>query len=157
MATNLIDQHKNLNGIQVSECYDFGEGVVEAGNTVIPGNGVAKGAAAGEVVHATTAAACVGIALENQRVNVGGDPITLRTAFAAGERVRYGRDPGFKFMARIASGENLAKGAYLTPGAAGWVGGTDATDSCARLIQEGGTGGALGAAGYFLAKWGVDA
>lgn len=119
-----------------------------------PGMGLKKGTAAGEVVLATSGLACDGVVLENMTEGAA----TLRTAFAAGERVRYGREPGFRFMAFVKSGQDLTKGAFIAPDSTGkWVAGTDASDSCARLIQEGGTGGALGADGYFLAKWGVTA
>lgn len=158
MTINLIDQHKNEAGIQVSPCRDFGEGVAEA--AITPGMVVTRGTAAGQLIADDATGNHSGIALENMQEGAA----TLRTAFAIGERVRYGREPGFKFMGLIASGANLAKDTLLMSNGAGrlvaWVGtaaGTEGNKACARIIQEGGTGGALGADGHFLCKWGVDA
>lgn len=151
MAINLIDQHKNNEGILVGESEDFGEGYAEV--AIYPGAPVGRGTNAGELDIPATAADAAGVALENMLP--GAD--SLRAQHAIDAHIRYLREQGTRFMARIESGQDLAKLAFLKPGASGWVAGTDASDSCARLIQEGGTGGALGAAGYFLAKWGVEA
>lgn len=154
MATNLIDQHKNLNGIQVSPLDNPGEGVIEAGNALTPGMICGKGTAAGEVIPDNASGKALGYVLENFKEGA----TTPRTAFAAADRVRYGRGKGDKFMGLIASGQNLTKDTVLKTAAGrlvAFVVGTDAPDKAvARIKQEGGTGGALGADGHFLCEWG---
>lgn len=154
MATNLIDQHKNLNGIQVSDLQNVGEGVIETGNALTPGMVCTKGTAAGEVIPDNASGKHSGFVLENHKEGA----TTPRTAFVAGDRVRYGRDAKAKFMGLIASGQNLTKDTVLKTASGklvAFVVGTDAPDKAiGRIKQEGGTGGALGADGHFLCEWG---
>lgn len=155
MTLRSIDEHKNTNGILVYKAdEDWGEGIVETGNTITPGMIVTKGTDAGDLIPDNDSGKATGWAADN----VTNASESLRADYAAGKRVRYGRSPGDKFMGLIASGQNLTKGAKLKTASGKLVAGTEGTDKLvAVIIQEGGTGGALGADGYFLCKWGVSA
>lgn len=125
MAINEIDEAVNTNGVLVDGPVDPGEGTVEAANTVTPGALVIRGTAAGEIVQAGDEAInVIGYALEN--VGKGSDPAVgtakdLRADFAAGARVRYNRAKGSKFMAILADGFTVNKGALLVSAGSGQV------------------------------------
>lgn len=158
MAIVPIDGAKNHVGIQVDETEDWGEGLVQAGSAIAPGMVVTGGTLSLDLVPDNDSGESLGWAAENQTVVAGGNVTGLRDAFAPGDRVRYGRQPGKKFMGLVASGQDLPKGAKLKTAAGKLVGGTEGTDKLvAVLIQEAGTGGALGADTHLLCKWGVTA
>lgn len=159
MTLNLIDEAKNTNGIAVDLPEpEVGEGVVQASNTITPGMAVTKGTAAGELIPDNDSGKSSGYALDNVSADdpADGTAKTLRTNYAAGKRVRYGRRAGARFMGLIASGQNLTKDARLKTANGKFVAGTEGTDKLvAVLIQEGGTGGALGADTHLLCRWGA--
>jgi hypothetical protein len=157
MTLQSIDQHENRNGIVVDSPGDMvGEGLVTAANTVTPGMVVTKGTNDGEVIPDNNSGKHLGYALE--RVSSADED--LRSDFDAGENVRYAYKPGARCMLLIASGQNLTKGARLKSSSGklvAFVAGTDgAEEAVAVIIQENGTGGALGADAYKLCRWGVQ-
>lgn len=149
MAIDLIDQHKNKNGITLYIAGDDrGEGKIATGETILPGMAVGKSTATGEIEVAADGAAASGWAPENL------EGTTLRTAFTAGDWLSYYRNKGDKFMALVASGQDLVKDAYMTVLNGKFVAATEGTvNAVAVLTQEEGTGGALGADAYLAARW----
>lgn len=151
MTIDLIDQHKNQNGVTVFVAgEDRGEGKIATGATILPGMAVGKDTATGEISPAVDGADAGGWAPENL------EGATLLTAFTEGDWLSYYRNAGDKFMGLVKSGQNLAKNAYLTVENGKFIAATEGTvNAVARLIQEEGTGGALGADTRLLIKWGA--
>lgn len=166
MTLNRIDEHKNLNGVAVYIAGDDrGEGVIEATTgPITPGMAVERGTAAGELAPAATGATASGWLTDNINPSraarteedlAEGEFQTLRTPYVDGDRAVYYRNNGDKFMGLVTSGQNLAKDAILSVVDGKFVA-VGAGIGIARLIQEGGTGGALGADTHLLVRWGVN-
>lgn len=159
MALTSSRNAKNTKGIILNKRVKdaIGEGRAENAN-IKPGMVVKQGTAVNQLLPDDNSGKHLGYVLENMVPKASPD---LRGAFATADRISYGYGVGDEFMGIVASGQNLASEVFLKSDANGkfvaWVAGTDNEDEIvAKLIQEGGTGGALGADTHLACRWGVS-